>query len=104
MRPIQHFLLLAASLTASVLPAETILRTTANRVVEWTLASARDRSDPFATVDLDAHVSDAAGRVLLVPGYWAGGRTWRFRFASPIAGTYRFQTECSDQNDTGLHG
>lgn len=76
---------------------------TPNHAVEWSVTSARDRADPFNAIELDALVRDAAGRELRLPGYWAGGRSWRFRFSSPVAGVYSFRTVCSDSADTGLH-
>jgi hypothetical protein len=82
----------------------TALRTTVNHVAEWTLTSTREHRDPFAEVELDAVLRDGAGCELRLPGYWAGGRTWRFRFAAAAPGTYRFQTICSDAADAGLHG
>jgi hypothetical protein len=49
-------------------------------------------------------VRDAAGRELRLSGYWAGGRTWRFRFSSATPGEFRYETVCSDATDAGLHG
>ncbi len=86
-----------------VAAADLPVRTTVNRVGEWSLSSNRDRADPFAEITLDAVIRDAAGRELRLPAYWAGGRTWRFRFAAPTPGTYRFETACSDVTDAGLH-
>jgi hypothetical protein len=73
-------------------------------VIEWSVTSARDRADPFGEVELDALVRDAAGREVRLPGYWAGGRKWRFRFSSAAPGEFRFETVCSDASDSGLHG
>jgi hypothetical protein len=103
--PTSHavFLILLGALALSVRAAETRLHTAPNEVVEWTLSSARDRPDPFAEVELDALVRDPAGREQRLPGYWAGGRTWRFRFAATDPGSYTFQTVCSDPAETGLH-
>ncbi len=83
--------------------AAATLTTTTHRAVEWSVTSARDRADPFAEVELDAIVRDTAGRELRLPGYWAGGRTWRFRFSSGTPGNFRYATVCSDATDSGLH-
>lgn len=39
-----------------------------------------------------------------MPGFWAGGRTWKFRYASMWPGGHGFRTECSDLRNMGLHG
>ena len=80
------------------------LETTTNRVVEWSLTSAHERTDPFGEIELDALLHDEAGREFRLPGFWAGGRSWRFRFSAPQAGNWRFETVCSDASDRGLHG
>ncbi len=87
----------AASLVA-------LAATEANRMVEFTLESAKPYQDPFNEITLDAVFTDPSGDKRRVPAFWAGGTTWRVRYASPITGTHRFQTECSDTSNTGLHG
>lgn len=91
-------------LSAAVHGAEVNLHAKLNQTVEWSLTSARDRVDPFAEVEIDALVRDEAGREQRLPGYWVGGRTWRFRFSASTAHTYRYATVCSDATDPGLHG
>ena len=83
-------------------PAPT--RTEANVPVELTLEAARSHADPFNEVTLDAVFVDPEGRELRVPAFWAGGRTWKVRYASPIIGNHPFRSECSDTADAGLHG
>ncbi len=101
---VHSFLLLVVCTAAFVArPAAATPTTTTHRSVEWSVTSARDRADPFAEVELDAIVRDATGRVLRLPGYWAGGRTWRFRFSSATPGAFRYETVCSDATDSGLH-
>ncbi len=39
-----------------------------------------------------------------VPGFWAGGRTWRVRYASGKTGQHTCRTACSRTDDAGLHG
>jgi hypothetical protein len=43
----------------------------------------------------------AAGRAITVTGFWDGGRTWRLRFAPPLAGTWKYVTQSTD---VGLNG
>ena len=90
-------LLCAASLVA-------LADTEANRMVEFTFESTKQYQDPFNEITLDAVFTDPSGGKRRVPAFWAGGATWRVRYASPITGTHRFQTECSDTSNAGLHG
>jgi len=78
--------------------------TEANRMVEFTFTSAKSYEDSFNEVLLDAVFTDPLGVKRRVPAFWAGGTSWRVRYASSIIGTHRFQTECSDTGNTGLHG
>jgi Protein of unknown function (DUF4038)/Domain of unknown function (DUF5060)/Putative collagen-binding domain of a collagenase len=75
-----------------------------NRMVEVSFESGRTYADPFNEVILDAVFTEPGGRTLRVPAFWAGGATWRVRYASPLTGTHRFRTECSDAANPGLHG
>ena len=38
-----------------------------------------------------------------MPAFWAGGSTWRVRYAPPVPGTYHFRTACSDTQNKDLH-
>jgi hypothetical protein len=37
-----------------------------------------------------------------VPAFWAGGKAWKARYASPVVGEHHFRTECSNHDDAGL--
>jgi len=76
----------------------------ANRVAEVTLTTATSYANPFIDVMVDALVTTPDGRQLKVPAYWAGGKQWRFRYASGSLGEHRYRTECSDTTNPGLHG
>ena len=78
--------------------------TEANRMVEFTFESTKQYQDPFNEITLDAVFTDPSGGKRRVPAFWAGGTTWRVRYASSLTGTHRFQTECSDTGNAGLHG
>ena len=95
------FPLLASSATA--LHAATAT-TEANRPVELSFTSAKDYDDPFNQVTLDAIFTRPDGRRLRVPAFWAGGKTWRVRHASPVLGRHTFRTECNDTSDSALNG
>src|SRR5262245_44587720 len=76
----------------------------ANRMAEFTFESATVYQDPFNEVTLDVVFTDPSSAKRRVPAFWAGGGTWRVRYSSPVAGVHRFQTECSDTRNAGLHG
>ena len=78
--------------------------TEANRMAEVSFESAKAYRDPFNEVTLDAVFTSPDGRILRVPAFWAGGSTWRVRYASPQTGTHRFRTECIDAANAALHG
>src|SRR5688572_5912635 len=77
---------------------------TANRIHEWTFESKKDYADPFNEVQLDLLVTTPDGKKLRVPGFWAGGKIWKARYASPQPGTHRWKLACSDPTNAGLHG
>jgi hypothetical protein len=76
----------------------------ANRIAEVALVSGTADANPFLEVELDAVVAQPDGTQLRMPGFWAGGNDWRFRYASDQIGTHTWQTECSDAANPGLHG
>ncbi len=76
----------------------------ANRMAEVSLESAKSYTDPFNQVILDVVFTTPDKHVLRVPAFWAGGNTWRIRYASPQTGTHRFLSECSDKTNATLHG
>src|SRR4051812_32771250 len=101
-RPVQFALSLLAFLCLThitCLPAEYSFQTDANVMVEVTLKSAQQYADPFNDVSLDGVFTTRDRAVLKVPGFWAGGDTWKIRFASPTPGIHKFKTECSNTKD-----
>lgn len=80
------------------------VQTQANVVVELSFVSSRKVAEPSAKVELTAVFTDPDGQATGVPGFWAGGQTWRVRFATRRPGVYKYRTECSDTKDDGLHG
>src|SRR5688500_3427640 len=75
----------------------------ANRMTELEFTTALKRPDPFNEVTLDVIFTEPGGKERRVPAFWAGGRVWKARYASPAVGEHRFRTESSDDRDTGLH-
>ena len=76
----------------------------ANVVAEWAVKSHRQYGDPFNETDVDAVFTGPGGRELRVPAFWAGGQTWRFRFAHHETGEWTWRTVCSDPSNAELHG
>jgi hypothetical protein len=79
-------------------------QTQANVMVEVSFDAKVTLKDPFNSVSLDVLFTDPNGKELRVPAFWAGGKTWKVRYASPVVGTHQFRSDCSDAPDTGLHG
>ena len=96
---------LAALLLAALMIASgTAAPLEANRVAEVPLVSGKAYANPFTEAQLEAVVTQPDGAQLRVPGFWAGETNWRFRYASGKVGTHTWRTECSDTNNSGLHG
>src|SRR6188474_1904780 len=79
-------------------------QTQANVMVEVSFDAKVAHKDPFNSISLDVLFTDPNGKELRVPAFWAGGKTWKVRYASPAVGTHQFRSDCSDARDTGLHG
>ena len=84
--------------------ASGIPQTEANVMVEITLTAEKPHPDPFRQVNLDVVFTDPAGKQKTVPAFWAGGDTWRVRYASSLTGTHGYRSDCSADDDPGLHG
>lgn len=79
-------------------------RSEQNCMAEWSFPTKKEYADPFNEVDLSAVFTDPDGEEKLVYAFWAGGNTWRFRYASPKVGRHYFRTICSKKSDTDLNG
>ena len=71
--------------------------------VELTFTAKNEHADPFNEVTLDVVFAEPSGVTRRVPAFWAGGRVWKVRYASPHPGVHRWWSECSDAKDPGLH-
>ncbi len=74
-----------------------------HRMTEVTFVSTKSYADPFNEVTLDVVFSSPNNRSLRVPAFWAGGNTWRVRYASGLTGTHPYRTVCSDTQNATLH-
>lgn len=70
---------------------------------EHALTSTRHYGNPYADVTLRVTYTGPGGRSLRAYGFWDGGDTFRIRCAFPAPGTWRWETECSDPENAGLH-
>ncbi len=93
-----------AGTAASAGQSPNAARTQANVMVEITFRAERDYRDAFHEVALDALFETPQGRTLKVPAFWAGGRTWKVRYVSPVVGRHPWRSVCSVPADRGLHG
>ena len=78
--------------------------TQANVPVELSLTTRIVYADPCNQVVLDVVCTDPEGFERRVPAFCAGGKIWKFRYASPLPGTHTYRTECSVTADVDLHG
>jgi hypothetical protein len=70
---------------------------------EYALTSTHNYDNPYADVILRVNYSGPGGRTIRTYGFWDGGETFRIRCAFPTPGTWRWETECSDTTNAGLH-
>ncbi len=76
-----------------------------NKVVEWQYTSDKEYPNPFRQVSLSATITNSLSTDrTIIQAFWGGGNTWTFRFSTIEPGEYRFQTNCNDQQNNGLHG
>ncbi len=79
-------------------------RTQANVPAEIAFSAQAPYDDPFNGVSLDVVFAEPGGALRRAPAFWAGGSTWKVRYASPRPGAHRWWSECSTSSDAGLHG
>jgi len=70
---------------------------------EWSFTSGKQYKDAFNELELDVIFDAPGGAQHRVPAFWAGGQTWRVRFAAPDAGRFTFRTEATDTANRDLH-
>jgi len=92
-----------ALVTCATLQAGAVQQTEANTVIEISFQTQKQYANPFTDVVLDVLFKDPDGMEVKVPAFWAGSDTWKVRYASPLIGTHRYRTVCSDTGDAGLH-
>jgi len=75
-----------------------------NCIAEFAVESGAPYRDPFNDVVLDVVFTAPDGSRRRVPAFWSGGNVWRVRYASDQTGVHTYRTECSDEQNAGLHG
>ncbi|HRZ37697.1 MAG TPA: DUF5060 domain-containing protein, partial [Candidatus Paceibacterota bacterium] len=70
---------------------------------EQVLTSTSAYANPDADVIVRVSYRGPEGRCIQGYGFWDGGDIFRIRCAFPTPGTWRWETECSDAANTGLH-
>jgi Protein of unknown function (DUF4038)/Domain of unknown function (DUF5060) len=98
--PVLLLVLLAAPGDRSRASEETQVE--ANRVTELTFTAEQEHADPFNSIDVDVTFTSPSSKVVRVPAFWAGGKTWRVRYASPEIGVHTYVTTCTDADDKGV--
>ncbi len=73
-------------------------------VLEFELVSDKQYKEPFEDLQLDVQVTAPDGSKQLIPAFWCGGSRWKWRYFSPKAGLYRYETVASDTANSKLHG
>lgn len=70
----------------------------ANEIV---LQSSVEYNNPFEEIDVD-FIFTCGNKKLKVPAFWDGGKVWKVRFALPKAGTWEYNSICTDKSNAGL--
>lgn len=73
------------------------------KVIEITLNSSKNYTDPFSQVEVTATFTGPDGKTIRRPAFWDGGSTWKIRFAPTAPGVWNMLTSCSDDTNSGLH-
>ncbi len=66
--------------------------------------SSKTYDNPIYDVkDFKITFTSPSGMTKTVRGFWDGGADWKVRFMPGETGTWRWKTDCSDKENTGLH-
>jgi hypothetical protein len=76
---------------------------TSGMPTEWAWVSGKQYNDPFNDLDVDAVITLPSGAEERLPAFWAGGSTWRVRYAPPAPGVYKVRSACTDPQNRDLY-
>jgi hypothetical protein len=79
------------------------LYTQANVPTEVSLTASQQYPDISNDTEVDVVFTAPDGESCRAPAFWAGGDTFRARFAPPVPGVYEYRSVCTDPGDSGLH-
>src|SRR5512135_1149140 len=72
---------------------------------ELTFTSSGTYENPVQDVSLfEVTFTSPTNLKKTINGFWDGGTTWKARFMPAEAGTWSFETSCSDKKNAGLNG
>ncbi len=72
--------------------------------LEWSLDNATFEGNPFDVLATATFTHEASGEQHTTPMYFAGDRTWRFRFTGTQTGRWEFSTQSQDPELNGHRG
>lgn len=70
---------------------------------EHALTSSHGYNNPYADVTLRVTYAGPEGQTLQSYGFWDGSDVFKIRCAFPTPGNWRWQVDCSDTTNPGLH-
>ncbi len=99
-------MLIAAFFSFGALFGAPELQTTTRcwQAAEVTLTAKRPYDNPYMDVTVTISLSGPGGRRMRLEAFWDGGNIWRFRFAPPAPGLWRWRSSANPPGDPGLHG
>jgi hypothetical protein len=71
---------------------------------EIVFTSQKAYANPLRDIDLKVRLTDDSGRVKELDGFWDGGDIWKVRLGYFEAGSWEYESVCSDDTNPGLHG
>jgi len=81
-----------------------------NEVGKWmkfehSFTSEKAYANPlYELLKFEVEFTAPSGRKKTVNGFWDGGKTFKVRFAPDEVGEWSFESSCSNEEDSGLHG
>ncbi len=86
-------------------PMENEIQTTETwRAAEIDFISDKTYEMPYIDVDIEAEFTGPSGQIMVMPGFWYEGNTWKIRFAPTEEGVWTYTVRCTDTSNTSLHG
>lgn len=72
---------------------------------ELVFTAGKTYENPYTDVEFRVEFSGPQGQILVRPGFWYEGNTWKVRFANPVdKGEWTWKSYASAKDDNGLNG